>query len=318
MAFDFVGRTAFITGGASGAGFGQAKVFGRAGCKVCIADIRGEAVAKAVAELRGEGIACHGIELDITDREAFADAADEAERALGPVTMLFGTAGVSIFGPLENATYADYDWILGVNLGGVVNLMQTFVPRMIGRAQALEQQSGSATNSAGHIVNTASLGAFFANSGSGIYSASKFAVRGISMAMRDALKGYGIGVSVLCPANIKSNIAESIRTRPEKYAASGYAVDEREIAALHEIYSQGMEPEELAGHVKAAIEENRFYVIPYPEARGMLEANFQQVLDALPPADSDLEGQDKRHKAMMKYIEARKAMDTERYGKATR
>lgn len=306
MAFDFVGRTAFITGGASGAGLGQAKVFGRAGCKVCIADIRGDAVEAALAELRGEGIECHGIVLDITDREAFVRAADEAERTLGPVTMLFGTAGVSIFGPLERATYADYDWIFGVNLGGVVNLMQTFVSRMIAHGQG------------GHIVNTASLGAFFANSGSGIYSASKFAVHGITMAMRDALKDHGIGVSVLCPANIKSNIAESVSTRPAKYAESGYAVDEREIAALHEIYSQGMEPEELAGHVKAAIEENRFYVIPYPEARPMLETTFQQVLDALPPAESDQEGQAKRRKAMMKYIEARRAMDGERYGKSTR
>ena len=306
MGFDFAGRTAFITGGASGAGFGQAKVFGRAGCKVCIADIRGDAVAHAIEELLREGIECHGIELDITDREAFVRAADEAESALGPVTMLFGTAGVSIFGPLENATYADYDWIFGVNLGGNINLMQTFMPRMIGHGLG------------GHAVLTASLGAFFANSGSGIYSASKFAVHGLSMAMRDALKDYGIGVSVLCPANIKSNIAESIRTRPEKYAASGYAVDEREIAALHEIYSQGMEPEELAGHVKAAIEENRFYIIPYPEARPMLESIFQQALDALPSSDSDREGQEKRHKAMMKYIEARKAMDSERYGKSTR
>jgi len=306
MAFDFAGRSAFITGGASGAGLGQAKVFGRAGCKVCIADIRGDAVETALAELRRQGIECHGIELDVTDREAFVRAADEAEQALGPVTMLFGTAGVSIFGPLEKATYADYDWIFGVNLGGVVNLMQTFVPRMIAQGQG------------GYVVNTASLGAFFANSGSGIYSASKFAVHGITMAMRDALKDHGIGVSVLCPANIKSNIAESVSTRPARYAGSGYAVDEREIAALREIYSQGMEPEELAGHVKAAIEENRFYVIPYPEARGMLEATFQQALDALPPPDSDREGQEKRHKAMMKYIEARRAMDSERYGKSMR
>ena len=306
MGFEFAGRTAFITGGASGAGFGQAQVFGRLGCKVCIADIRGEAVADAIGRLRGEGIECHGMELDVTDREAFAAAADEAEQVLGPVTMLFGTAGVSIFGPLENATYDDYDWIFDVNFGGVVNLMQTFVPRRIGHGQG------------GCIVNTASLGAFFANSGSGIYSASKFAVHGITMAMRDALKGYGIGVSVVCPANIKSNIAESIRTRPERYGQSGYAVDEREIAALHEIYSQGMEPEELAGHVRQAIEENRFYVIPYPEARPMLESIFQQALDALPPSEHDREGQEKRHKAMMRYIEARKAMDTERYGKSTR
>lgn len=317
MAFDFAGRTAFITGGASGAGFGQAKVFGRAGCKVCIADIRGDAIERALAELRGEGIDCHGIELDITDRAAFARAADEAEATLGPVTMLFGTAGVSIFGPLEKASYADYDWIFDVNFGGVINLMQTFVPRMIEHGRALKQRSGSA-QSAGHIVNTASMGAFFANSGSGIYSASKFAVHGITMAMRDALKDYGIGVSVVCPANIKTNIAESVNTRPAKYAASGYAVDDREIAALREIYSQGMEPEELAGHVKAAIEENRFYIIPYPEAREMLEEKFRQVLDALPPPDSDLAGQAKRNEAMSKYIEARRAMDSERYGKSTR
>jgi len=306
MTFEFKGRTAFITGGASGAGFGQAKVFGRAGCKVAIADIRGDAVEQALAALRAEGIEAHGVTLDITDRAAFARAADEVEAALGPVTMLFGTAGVSIFGPLEKATYDDYDWIFGVNLGGVVNLMQTFVPRMIAHGQG------------GHVVNTASLGCFFANSGSGIYSASKFAVHGITMAMRDALKDYGIGVSLLAPANIKSNIADSIQTRPEKFSHSGYSVDEREIAALHAIYSQGMEPEELAGHVKQAIIENRFYVIPYPESRGLLEATFQQALDAIPAADTDLEGQAKRHDAMMAYIAARREMDVERYGNSAR
>jgi NAD(P)-dependent dehydrogenase (short-subunit alcohol dehydrogenase family) len=302
MAFEFKGRTAFITGGASGAGFGQAKVFGREGCRIAVTDIRADAVEQAVAELRAEGIEAHGIVLDITDREAFVAAADEAEAALGPMSLLFGTAGVSIFGPLERATYDDYDWVFGVNFGGVVNLMQTFVPRMIER------------NIGGHIVNTASLGAFFANSGSGIYSASKFAVHGITMAMRDALKDRGIGVSVLCPANIKSNIADSIKTRPEKYARSGYAVDEREIAALHQIYSQGMEPEELAGHVKQAIIENRFYVIPYPEARPGLEAIFQQALDAVPAADTDLAGQEKRNRAMMEYIAQRREMDAARYG----
>ena len=224
----------------------------------------------------------------------------------GPVHLLFNTAGVSIFGPMEKATYDDYDWIFGVNLGGVVNGMQSFVPRMIAHGEG------------GHIVNTASLGAFVANSGAGIYSASKFAVHGLSMAMRDALKDHGIGVSVLCPANIRSNIAESVRTRPAHLSNSGFDVDEREIAALHEIYSQGMDPEELAGHVKEAIGENRFYIIPYPEARPMLEAVFQQVIDALPPPDSDPEGQEKRHKAMMKYIEARREMDTERYGEQAR
>jgi NAD(P)-dependent dehydrogenase (short-subunit alcohol dehydrogenase family) len=299
---DFQGKTAFITGGASGAGLGQAKVFGGAGARIVIADIRQEAIDAALDELRGRGIDAHGIRLDITDREAFAEAALESEQVFGPVHLLFNTAGVSIFGPMEKATYDDYDWIFGVNLGGVVNGMQSFVPRMIAHGEG------------GHIVNTASLGAFVANSGAGIYSASKFAVHGLSMAMRDALKDHGIGVSVLCPANIRSNIAESVRTRPAHLSNSGFDVDEREIAALHEIYSQGMDPEELAGHVKEAIGENRFYIIPYPEARPMLEAVFQQVIDALPPPDSDPEGQEKRHKAMMKYIEARREMDAERYG----
>jgi NAD(P)-dependent dehydrogenase (short-subunit alcohol dehydrogenase family) len=302
MSFEFKGRTAFITGGASGAGFGQAKVFGRLGCRIAIADIRCDAADKAVAELKSEGIEALGVELDITDRAAFARAADKVEAALGPVTMLFGTAGVSIFGPLEKASYDDYDWIMGVNLGGVVNLMQTFVPRMIGHGLG------------GHIVNTASLGCFFANSGSGIYSASKFAVHGITMAMRDALKPYNIGVSVLAPANIKSNIAESIHTRPVRFGNSGYRVDEREIEALHEIYSQGMEPEELAGHVRQAIEENRFYILPYPEARPLLEMIFNEALAAVPPPDFDQAGQDKRNQAMARYIAARREMDADRYG----
>ena len=299
---DFNGRTAFITGGASGAGLGQAVVFGAAGCRIVIADIRQDAIDSALDELRGRGVEAHGIRLDITDRAAFAAAADETERVFGPVHLLFNTAGVSIFGPIERATYDDYDWIFGVNLGGVVNGLMSFVPRMIAHGEG------------GHVVNTASLGAFFANSGAGIYSASKFAVHGLSMAYRDALGKYGIGVSVLCPANIRSNIAESVKTRPPHLSHSGFDVDEREIAALHEIYSQGMDPEELAAHVKAAIEEDRFYIIPYPEARPMLEAIFQQALDALPPPDTDLEGQEKRAKAMARYIEARQAMDSERYG----
>jgi NAD(P)-dependent dehydrogenase (short-subunit alcohol dehydrogenase family) len=299
---DFAGKVAFITGGGSGAGLGQAKVFARAGCKVAIADIRQDHLDEALTELKNLGAEVHAIRLDITDRAAFVRAADETERVLGPVELLFNTAGVSIFGPLEKATYDDYDWMMGVNFGGVVNGMQTFVPRMIKRGRG------------GHIVNTASLGAFHAASIAGIYSASKFAVHGITMAMRDALRKYDIGVSVLCPANIKTNIAESVKTRPAKYAQSGFAVDEGEIAALREIYSQGMDPEELARHVLEAVKQNDFYVIPYPEARGTLEAAFNEVLDALPSMDSDQEGQAKRALAMKKYRDARAAMDQRRYG----
>ena len=298
---EFQGKVAFITGGGSGAALGQAKVFSAAGCRVVIADIRQDHLDQAVAELRERGADVHAIKLDVTDREAWKAAADEAEAVFGPVELLFNTAGVSIFGPLERSTYDDYDWIMGVNFGGVVNGMQTFVPRMIARGKG------------GHIVNTASLGCFFTGSQAGIYSASKFAVHGITMAMRDALGKYNIGVSVLCPANIKSNIGESIRTRPARFSRSGYKVDEDEIRALNEIYSQGMEPEELAGHVLEAVKKNQFYIIPYPEARRGLEATFKQVIDALPPEESDPEGVAKRHAAMLRYVEARREMDKAKY-----
>ncbi len=298
---DFQGKVAFITGGGSGAALGRVKVFSAAGCKVVIADVRQDHLDQAVAELRKRGADVHAIKLDVADREAWKAAADEAEAVFGPVQLLFNTAGVSIFGPLERATYDDWDWVMGVNFNGVLNGMQTFVPRMI------------ALGKGGHIVNTASLGCFFTGSMSGIYSTSKFAVHGVTMAMRDALAKYNIGVSVLCPANIKSNIGESIQTRPARFPKSGYKVDEDEIQALKEIYAQGMEPEELAGHVLEAVKKNQFYIIPYPEARHGLEATFKQVIDALPPEDSDPAGVAKRHAAMLRYTEARREMDKAKY-----
>jgi NAD(P)-dependent dehydrogenase (short-subunit alcohol dehydrogenase family) len=300
---DFAGKVAFITGGGSGAGLGQAKVFAAAGCRVVLADVREDHLDRAVSELKARGASVHGIKLDITDRAAFVGAADEAERVFGPVQLLFNTAGVSIFGPLEKASYDDYDWIMGVNFGGVVNGMQSFVPRMIAHGKG------------GYIVNTASLAAFHAASVAGIYSASKFAVLGITMAMRDALARYEIGVSVLCPANINSNIADSVATRPAHLARSGFAVDTGELDALRELYAQGMDPEELARHVLDAVKRNDFYIIPYPEARKGLAAGFQRVLDSLPPEEADQEGQAKRGAAMLKYRDARVAMDKRKYEK---
>lgn len=299
---ELTGKVAFVTGGGSGAGLGQAKVFSAAGCKVVIADIRQDHLDEAAAELRNRGADVHAIKLDVTDRQTFTAAADEAEAVFGPVELLFNTAGVALFGPLERATYDDYDWVLGVNFGGVVNGMQTFVPRMIARGKG------------GHIVNTASLGGFYASGLTGVYSASKFAVHGITLAMRDALERYGIGVSVLCPANIRSDIGDSIKTRPARFSKSGYNVDDEEIRMLHEIFSQGMDPEELAGHVLDAVKRNALYVIPYPEARHALEAAFSQVIDALPPEDADPAGVAKRRAASLRYRDARREMDRAKYG----
>ena len=292
---DFEGKVAFITGGGSGVGLGQAKVFGKAGCRVVIADIRDDHLQTGLAALKEQGSEVHGIRLDITDRDAYARAADEVEKVFGPVQLLFNTAGVSLFGPLWKSTYSDYDWQMGVNFGGVVNGIHTFVPRMVEYGQG------------GHVVNTASLGAFMARGPAGIYCASKFAVLGLSEALQWDLEKFNIGVSVLCPANVRSNIAEAVQTRPEKYRDSGYKFDDQVLDSLRRIYAEGMDPVELAGHVLEAVKNNQFYIIPYPEARQGLKAHFDEILASLPPEDSDPEGVAKRLAAMERYREERAA-----------
>src|SRR6202012_122957 len=154
------------------------------GAKIAIADVRPAAVEKALAELKAETIAAHGIVLDVTDRAAYAKAADEVERVFGaPPTLLFNTAGVNSFGPVENSTYGDFDWLIGVNLGGVINGMVTFVPRMIKAGKP------------GHIVTTSSLGGLMGSAFAAPYSAAKAAAVNLMESYRMSLEKYGIGVS---------------------------------------------------------------------------------------------------------------------------
>ena len=300
---DFKDQIAFITGGASGAGYGQALVFGLAGAKIVIADVRSGAVEKTVSQLEQEGIAAHGIVLDITDREAYARAADEVEAVFGgPPTLLFNTAGVNSFGPVENSTYDDFDWLIGVNLGGVVNGMVTFVPRMI--------KAGKPA----HIVTVASLGGLQGSALAAPYSAAKAAVVNLMESYHMSLGKYGIGVSVLCPANIKSNIAEAVRIRPAKFGNSGYVETQEAIDSLHSIYQHGMEPVELAEHVMRGIENEQLYIIPYPEAKEMLAKHFQDIVCAVPPLETDPEGAKKRTEALMNWAADRASVFMKKEG----
>jgi len=297
---DFAGKVAFITGAASGVGLGQAKVFSQAGAKVVLADVRADALAKAVDCIKATGATAHGIQLDVTDRAAFARAADETERLFGPVQLLFNTAGVSMFGPLEHSTFEDYDWMMGVNFGGVVNGIQTFVPRMIALGQG------------GYVVNTASIAGLIAAGPSGIYCASKFAVVGLSQALRNSLDPYNIGVSVLCPGNVNTNIAEACSTRPKHLENTGYHLDESIVEAFRHIHSAGMDPVTLAGHVKDAMARNQLFVIPYPEMRKRVAEHFESVLSVFPPPESDVAGIAKRQAAMVRFVAERQAIEARR------
>ena len=294
---DYTGKVAFITGGASGAGFGQATVFAQAGCRIVIADVRRAAIEEAATKLRHQGAEVHGIELDVTDRAAYARAADEVERVFGkPPELLFNTAGVNSFGPLEKSTYDDFDWIMGVDLGGVVNGMVTFVPRMI------------AAGRGGYIVTTSSMGGFFGSPAASIYSAAKAAVINLMESYHLSLAKYGIRVSVLCPANIRTNIAEATRLRPAHFANTGYVENEDLVRSLRSIHAHGLDPVVLAQRTKEAMEAGQLYIIPYPEEKEHLAQHFKQIVDAVLPMEADPEGARQRAEALRNWVKERQSL----------
>lgn len=264
---DVEGKAAFITGGGSGVGLGMARAFVGAGMRVAIADIRPDHLEEAVAELAGD---VHPIQLDVTDREAFARAADETERVLGNVHVLCLNAGINLFNEMSEATYQDWDWVLGVNLGGVVNGVVTFVPRI------------KAHGEGGHVVTTASMAAFIAGPGAGIYTTAKFAVHGLSDALRWSLLPHGIGVSMVCPGLVKSKIYESDLIRPQQLSTDVTPADAEFMRVLPGLHEAGMDPDEIGEKVLRAIRRNDFYVLTHADHRDELRGIFDEILEAFP------------------------------------
>lgn len=272
---DFAGRTAFITGGANGIGLGLARALLAEGVKVAIADIRQDSIDAALDAL--DNHEATGLCMDVSSREEFAEAADEAERRLGPVSLVFNNAGINLFQTIDESSYDDWDWVLGVNLYGVINGVQTFVPRMKGRGAD------------GHVVNTASMSCFLAGPVPGIYNTAKFAVRGLSESLRYSLAPHRIGVSVLCPGLVKSHIHASDEVRPDALGARGKPVDAAFNTQLAKVHEAGMEPDEVAAKTLEAIHENKFYIFPHPEFRDELREVFDEIIADYPKGDAPVE-----------------------------
>ncbi len=294
---DLAGRTAFVTGGANGIGLGLARALLAEGCQVAIADIRDDSIERALKSL--DGGAVHGIQLDVASRDGFAAAADEAEAALGPVSLLCNNAGVNLFQTIDDSSYDDWDWILGVNLQGVINGVVTFVPRM--------KEHGHG----GHVVNTASMAAFLAGPVPGIYNCSKFAVRGLSESLRYSLAAHGIGVSVLCPGLVKSYIYASADVRPDALSAQAKETDPAFVERLASIHEAGMEPDEIAAKVIDAIRSNRFYVFTHPEHKDELREVFDEILADYPDGDTPPDRMKIELERRQRYREARQASRTQ-------
>ncbi len=267
------GKVAFVTGGASGIGLGIVKAFVGAGMSVAIADLRQDHLDGALAhfaerDLRGR---VHGIMVDVSDRDAMARAADETEKRFGKVHVLVNNAGVGIEGPLRRATYDDWDFGLGVNLGGVVNGLQTFLPRIRAHGEG------------GHVVNTASLaGLVWMPSFMAIYATSKAAVITLTECLRDDLAPDRIGVSVLCPGPIRTNIHEAGQNRPSRFKkTSGFAEAEAALAK-REPSPLWMDPDVVGERVVRGIQNDELYLITHGEWRDAFTQRMNAILAAMP------------------------------------
>ena len=270
---EFAGRTAFVTGGANGVGLGIVHNLLDAGAKVAIADVRQDAIDRTLASLASEGIGREvmGVQLDVMDREWFAAAADEVEARLGLVSLLFNNAGIHLFQTIEDSSYDDWDWVLGVNLGGVINGVMTFAPRMKARVEAGEQHGG-------HVTNTASMASFIAGGAPGIYNTAKFAVRGLSYSLRHSMYRYGIGVSVVHPGLVKSVIYASDDVRPEGLKREMKPVDRAAVERLAGIHEYGMEPDVIGARILDGIRDNRANIFTHPDHKDELRELFDEVL----------------------------------------
>jgi NAD(P)-dependent dehydrogenase (short-subunit alcohol dehydrogenase family) len=267
------GKTAFITGGASGIGLGIAQAFVGAGMKVVIADLRQDHIDHAVATFneRGHHQDVHPIRLDVTDRLAMAAAAQETERVFGKLHVLVNNAGVGIQGPFKGITYEDWDFGLAVNLGGVINGLQTFLPKIRAHGEG------------GHIVNTASLAALVPMPAQYvIYQTAKAAVVTLSEGIRGELSQEGIGVSVLCPGPVRTNIHELSKNRPARFGV-GDAFRANESAGGTQVrFPSMLEPEQIGTQVLEAIKNNELYVITHGEWKPMAEARHAALIAAMP------------------------------------
>ena len=269
---DVTGKVAFITGGASGMGLAMARSFSKAGMKVVIADIEQAALDAVRAEFEASNAEFLTLKLDVTDREAFAAAADAAEARFEKVHVVCNNAGVAVGGTVDQMSYNDWDWVTRVNIDGVVNGIQTFTERI------------KAHGEGGHFVNTASMAGHMAVPGLSVYTATKFAVVGLSENMLVDLAPQQIGVSVLCPGVVNTNIFNSERNRPADLPGTdastlllGNTPDEDQAARMEELRAGALNPAIVGDMVLHAIREDEFYIFTHPELKAMTDARHGEM-----------------------------------------
>ena len=266
---DLKDKVAVITGGGGGIGRALALAFAAEGMHIALADVEEEPLAAVASEVEQTGVRCSTSVIDVTDLTSMQTFASKVFEELGGAHVICNNAGVVTMRKAQDMSPSDWDWVVGVNLYGVINGIQAFLPKMV------EQAEG------GHIVKTASIAGLVPEATPGIlsYTASKYGVTGLTESMRLDLEQYDIGCTVVCPGGVATRIVEAGRNRPEEYGGpeqpnldvmgSGKSVPQETIT-----------PEILAQMILRAIHENELYVLSHPETQPAVEERFKELLAA--------------------------------------
>ena len=261
------GQIAYVSGAGSGIGRALVRALAARGLRVAACDIRFDAAAETAA-LAGPGVQPYA--LDVSDLAATGALADRIEAEMGPLDLVFNNAGVAMHGkPMHELTMAEWDWVIGVNLYGVIHGVRTFVPRLLARGRPT------------HLVNTGSIAGFQVNPDflTSAYCATKYAVIALSEALEQEHRGSAMGVSVINPAGVNTGLHLSGRARP---ARLGGATERAENHFLGPLLEASVAPEAIARQVLDGIEAGQFYIMTHPETRAWLSRRFDRILNAFP------------------------------------
>jgi len=272
---DIRGKTAIVTGAASGIGLGIAKALASAGANIVLADLRPEPLAAARAQIEALGVRAATAVTDVSDIASVEAAAKVAIDTFGALHIAVNNAGVAMHGtPVEKVTLQEWNWVIGVNVMGVIHGIRTFVP--------LIREAGQG----GHVVNTGSVSSLFVREGreQGAYAMSKYAVLALSEALEQELKGSGIGVSILCPGGVNTSIFQSAATRPDRFGGS-YSRPQQEALQTTSLAGVALPPETVGRRVLQAIQDDEFFILTHTQERDAILGRFDRIKAALDRAD---------------------------------